>query len=225
MSQSTSYATTVAVTPSEAVLLHGDRFAKSDTILTTGETLLLNGAKVAAEDLSRAALAAAVLANERAGAIRLEVRTEKHLFGLIKTRRIYAETADAAPAWPRGSLEAVLLACRAETGARKVADILYHVMEEDSPAPARQVLHLIKRGLIGRGLLKTQETKVLKVFKGTRHIPSESLRDADTEASAGLAEELIAPWRDGRPDEWERLGKAISEALSRRKEVDHDWND
>lgn len=210
------------LTPSEAVLLHGDRFAKPDTIRTLGETLLLDDArKVDAEELAETALATAVLANVDAGGLRIELRTNRHLFGLVKTRSIVVQGREATPSWPAGSLEAAVLSRRPESGTRKMSDLLYDVLETDTAQPPLHALGLIKRGLAGRGLLDDEETKKLRVFTSIRQVPSATLRGADLAPHLQRAEELLAPWRE-RTEEWKYLLKAASEALGRRTEMDRD---
>src|SRR5450631_2253506 len=64
------------LTPSEIVLVHGDRFAeaKRPIALFTGKTTLLDGSScVSSKQLVMNMLKAALLAHEQAGSIRFEI--------------------------------------------------------------------------------------------------------------------------------------------------------
>ena len=95
----------LVVTPSERVLLFGDRFAKPAGVLGHGEVVLSSGAKVSADDLAVQAIAAAYLACEQAGAARLETRQGKAMFGLLKTQALHLAPGQKRVGWPEGSLE------------------------------------------------------------------------------------------------------------------------
>ncbi|HEX2093987.1 MAG TPA: hypothetical protein VHG28_16410 [Longimicrobiaceae bacterium] len=69
----------VRFTPTELVLLHGDRFAGEAGMLRGKEELLTGAGKVSADQLAEAVLAALLLGSEQAGGIRLEARAKKAL--------------------------------------------------------------------------------------------------------------------------------------------------
>src|SRR5688500_6935493 len=94
-------------TASELVLLYGEQFSKSARL--GGFELLQGGMKVSADQLGLNAIAAAFLANEQMGAIRLEIRPQKKLFGLMTATPIFVELASGANQWPAGTLEAAIL--------------------------------------------------------------------------------------------------------------------
>jgi hypothetical protein len=110
----------VRLTPSETVLLHGDRFAGEAGMLRAGTELLTAEKKVSTDQLAEAALAAMVLGSEQAGSIRLEARAKKVLFGLMSRTTLFAErVGGSAP--PEGTLEAGFHA-RLGAGPREVDD-------------------------------------------------------------------------------------------------------
>src|SRR5688500_850844 len=89
-------------TPSELVVLFGDRFADEGGMLTAKEEILTSGRKVSVEKVAKAAMAAAVLGAEQAGAVRLDPRAGKALFGLVKTRNLHLVPGASPEAFPRG---------------------------------------------------------------------------------------------------------------------------
>ena len=68
-----SQATALTFSPSELVLLNGERFSPEAGMLTGKEELLTTGAKVNSEKLMDAAVHAAVWALLESGAARLEI--------------------------------------------------------------------------------------------------------------------------------------------------------
>ncbi|HEX2189731.1 MAG TPA: hypothetical protein VHG51_12570 [Longimicrobiaceae bacterium] len=208
----------VRLTPSETVLLHGDRFAGEAGMLGNKEELLTVDKKVSADQLAEAALAAAVLGAEQAGSLRLEARTKKALFGLVSRRALYAERAGGA-GWPEGTLEAQL-AARLGAEPAEVGDLVYAMLERDTHSPADDVLDRAKRGLFARGMLEREEVKKLKIFTSYRYRPAPGLADALRENPADGARALLDRCERERAEVWQLLRKQVAGALSRRREQD-----
>lgn len=72
---------TSLLAPSELILLNGDQFAREKRLGERVELINIDAA-VDARELGEAVLAAAFLANEQAGAVHLEMRQKRALFGL-----------------------------------------------------------------------------------------------------------------------------------------------
>lgn len=206
----------VRLTPSETVLLHGDRFAGEAGMLRNKEELLTSEKKVSTDQLAEAALAAAMLGAERAGSLRLEARTKKALFGLVSRRALYAERAGGA-AWPEGSLEAQLLA-RLGAEPAEVGDLVYAMLERDVDSPADEVLERVKRGLFGRGVLEREEVKRLKIFTTHRYRLAPGLADALRAQPADPVRALLDGCERDRAEVWRLLRKQVAGALARRTE-------
>lgn len=204
------------LTPSETVLLHGDRFAGEVGMMRNKEELLAVEKKVSTDQLAEAALAALVLGSEQAGGIRLEARTKKVLFGLMSRQTLYAERAGDAR-WPEGTLEALF---RARLGAepREVSDLLYDMLEHDTSVPADDVLDRIKQGLFGRDLLEREEVKKLKIFTTYRYRLAPATLDLLREQPAEPVRRLLDECERSRPEVWQLLKKHVGSALSRRTE-------
>src|SRR3712207_5012999 len=96
--------------PSELALLSAEEFTTAQVLLgATGDPqvrLLHADFTVSARQLGQGLLAIALLANEQAGAIRLEPRPKKTLLGLSSADTLYADPAGDAATWPASSLEA-----------------------------------------------------------------------------------------------------------------------
>jgi hypothetical protein len=205
--------------PSERVLLDGDRFVGAPSLTTGKEELLLKSdRKVALNPLAERTLAAAVLGAERAGALKLELRQRKALFGLRTVTELYAVRNGATDHFPEGSLEQSFARHFAD-GERVVSALLHDAMEEDSGWPAAHALFLVKRGLSARGLLETEERKRLKLFTTSRLIATDALRELASRESGEGEQALLAACERERPEIWKRLTKEIDDALVRRREV------
>lgn len=216
MSQVQADVAAARLTPSETVLLHGDRFAGEAGMLRAKTELLAGDAKVSTDQLAEAALAALVLGSERAGTIRLEARAKKVLFGLMSRRTLYAEPAGGA-APPEGTLEARFRA-HLGSGAREVDDVLYEMLERDTSNPAEDVLDRIQAGLFGRGLLERDEVKKLKFFTTYRYRLAEGVADLLRAQPADPVRRLLDEAERSRAEVWQLLRKHIGGALARRRE-------
>lgn len=208
-----------ALAPTEVVFLHGDQFAPAARALDQKTALLHTDAKVSAARLGEAIFAAMVLANEQAGAVRLEVRPEKALLGLRKVKNLYVLPSGTPFEWPAHSLEYRLLAALRD-GPARIGDLVYRFLGEDSYAPWASAVALVPHGLHARGLLETEERKVLRI------IPISKLRLPEGTASLAARHPiepisaLLAGCQRGRTEVWEALTAGIAGGVSRRKRQD-----
>jgi hypothetical protein len=203
--------------PSELVLLLGDRFAGAGSFTQGKEELLTGGATVALNELAREVLTGALLAMEHAGEIRIAVEKRKALLGLTTRQALVAESTGSRAAWPAGCLESDLRETIAASRS-EVYDVVYGWLGNDMASPERHVLDRVKRGLVGRGLVKREEKRTLKVFvshNDTLPDATRSLLAAESpDALLGL---LRAP---GRGEVVELIRKQVAKALNRRTEDD-----
>jgi hypothetical protein len=209
------------LTPSEVVLLNGDHFSKLDK---NGFPLPRGEARVDPNALAIAALEAAILGNERVGAITLEREIEKKLFGLFKGKVVRLRTGPAAPRWPEGSYEARVYD-RVKKGGREgttIKTLVIDLFPSDDDHPWIEVLQQIAQALRGRGLAdeQTREKKALGIFKLKSTV---SVLNA---AGASLAErhpvapvrDLLASCRRERPEVWSIIDSSVRAGLNYRQE-------
>jgi hypothetical protein len=175
------------------------------------------------------ALAAAILANERAGALRLEQGIDKKFFGLFKSKVARLHVGGATPQWPAESYEARIHdTVRSHAGAEGITVqwMVYNLFTADVPGPSVSVLNQIAGGLHQRGLtdVETRETRSLKIFKSTSTV---SVLNSAGEALAGrhpaapVTEILSATERD-RAELWKLVETGINAGLSSRHEAEYD---
>src|SRR3954468_11102476 len=130
MSDPQTAAAPLVLSPSERVLLFADRFSAPAGMLGYSEVSLSSGAKLEADRLAQRMLAAAFLANEQAGALMLDLRQGKALFGLMNKQTLHAVPGARSVSWPAGSLEAVIAA--SVVSQPKVTDLVSNILGSQS---------------------------------------------------------------------------------------------
>lgn len=198
--------------PSELVALFGEHFAGEGGMLAAKEEALVSRVKVSAEKLAHAALAAALLANEQAGAVRLEHRKGKALFGLVSTEKLHVVLGEREAAWPDGTLEAsvALLA----HGGPTVAELFQSVIAAESHNPGQRVCSMVKAGLAGRDLMDVAEKKMLGLITVPQFILRDEVRRMAMAASHQPVLAMLQRTERERPDIWEKVMKDIRAAMT-----------
>ena len=181
------------------------------------EELLTGAGAVAVNDLGESVLVAAFLVLEEAGLLRLEQRTRKAFFGLLRSRTVFAVPTGTGIEWPAGSIEARLLAAvgRGET---EGDDVVYAFFGDDQGWPRAWVLEQVKGGLLDRGLLGREEVKKLKVLTSVRYTLPEPTREMLRGESAEGVHSLLRAAEGRGPGFLAALRKRIGAGLSRRTE-------
>ena len=207
------------LTPSEMVFLNGEQFAKK--VMLGNVDLLHSDEKVSLAQLGQAVLAAAILACEQAGAIRLEVRERKAMLGLRKVRELFAVPTNPREALPEYSLEATfsdLAIHLAPQDKNDVYSMLYAWLREDAVAPWNTVMNLLKAGMANRGMLDATEEKKLKIFTVTHYAYPERTARLVKGQSVGNVKALLETCQRTRPEIWEMIESAIKKAIRARTE-------
>ena len=222
----TAAVSTSTLSPSELALLRGDTFADKGGMLD--KVTLLDGQKeVSAKQLAQALFAVALLANEEAGALHLEARTKKALFGLRTVTSLFAVPTNAGVEWPAGSLEARILAAARHHREPEVADVLVDVLVEDSPNPRSYLMQQMSAALAARGLLEVVTEKKLKIFSvNSFRLPEATAALAHAQPIEPL-KQLLATCERERPEVWKLMTDHIKSAISRRTEQSDNssWSD
>jgi hypothetical protein len=206
-------------TPSELVVLFGDRFAPEAGMLASKEEVLTSGVKVNAQRLMEEALSAALLAVHASGAARLEERTGTTLFGLMKKHTLHLVRGTGASLFPAGSVEAALVAA---ASGREAWEALTGWIGHESTDPSVRILSLIKEGLAARGLLEVRERKALKLFTVSTFVLPDAARHAASAEPLEPVQELLRQGRQREPGLWKAVQKAIDTARAQMTERSDD---
>ncbi len=209
------------LTPSELVYLNGEKFAPKAGVFNKVKLMHID-LSVDEVQLVQKAAAAAFLANEQAGTLRLELRTKKALFGLASVQALYAEPCAVDHPWPADSLEAAFppyaVRFKAEKNTNEVYSILYAWMAQDCMSPFDEVINRIQYGLGARMLLGMREEKKLKIFTVRSYTLPDSTRALAQRTSLAPVTQMFQQCEQTRPLVWKALLEQIKKAISARRE-------
>ncbi len=203
--------------PSELVYFNAEKLVSTKGVFNK-ISLMHTDVQVNRVELAQHLLAAAFLANEQAGLMRLELRQKKVMFGLSSKTALFADPTGQPPRWEGPCLEADLLAAAGRAANSEVESIVSAWLGRDYSDPYDEVFLRVKMNLAGRGLLDMQEERKLKIFVSR----SFSL---PTEARAFIAAQPLGPLsallqncQNTRPQVWQELLKQIKKAVDSRQE-------
>ena len=199
-------------TPSELVVLFGEKFAEEGGMLTAKEEALVSRMKVSAEKLAHAALAAALLANEQTGVVRLEHRKGKALFGLMNTEKLHVVLGDREPTWPDGTIESTVALLA--HGGPTVSELFQSAIGSESHNPGQQVCAMVKAGLAGRDLMDVAERKMLGMITVPHFVLRDEVRRMAMAESPAPIQAMLRDAEKNRPQIWEQVMKEIRAAMT-----------
>ncbi len=209
--------TDLGVTPSGLVYLFGEQFVGPARLI--GETLLYSRVKVKARELAEAIYAAALVALDGDGAVRLELAQRKRLLGLARVQRVAVTRLGAAPA---GSLEGAILAqLDADPAKNDVPDLLYRQLGEEMIDPWAHLTAAVKADLVARGFLHEERearSGLGKVLGDKVTLSALPERIAPLTGQAGLVNEMLAGFRARQPQLATQLWKDLRAGFQSRQE-------
>ncbi len=205
------------ITPSGLVYLFGEQFVEPAKAF--GEELLYSGVKVKARELAEMLYAAALVALEADGIVRLELAARKRLLGLAKAQTVAVAVLGRANP---GGLEGSILACLSPnpTG-NDVPDLLFRHLGRDMDDPWAHITQLVKRDLASRGFLQEERTQrsglgSLLGDKVTLRAVPERITPLATQA--GQVRSLLHSFRSQRAEVATQLWKDLRAGFQRRVE-------
>jgi hypothetical protein len=212
--------TRVAPTPSERLLLAA---AAPDADAAPDAPIVV---RVPDDTHVHELLATALLANEQAGAVTLEMGSAKRLFGLrtVAVVRMTPTVRAAATAWPADSLEAKALAAATRLAAKdkhEVAEVCSAVVDWDAN-PEGDTVGTMIRALTPRGLVAehAERRTTLKVFKTTHRSTVLSPAGIAALRDAGAPTTLVETCRRERPELWALLWKTVVDTFASKTQRD-----
>ncbi len=203
--------------PSELLYFNAEKFASSKSVFNK-INVLHTDVQVNRVELVQHLLAAAFLANEAAGLMRLELRQKKVLFGLGSKPVLFADPTGRPANWDGPCLEADLLEAATRAANSEVASIVSAWLGRDYSDPYDEVLGRLKSDLAERGLLDMQEERKLKIFV-TRSfsLPGETRAFLAAQSLAPLTA-LLQGCQSSRPQVWQELLVQVKKAVDSRQE-------
>ena len=219
MSSSLDLDPTNPLTPTELILLNGEKFAEKESLWdrwTYGSVDLFHvEAKVSARGVGRVMLAAAFLANEQAGAVRLEVGQKKVFFGLFSVTTLFAAPGTDTVNWPTHSLESSVQQLVGEK-VNEVSTVIYNLFGQTIYYPWRATVEFIQQGMVRRGLLEVVNEKRLILFTVEHYLLPEHTAALASQQSLAPIRRSLAVCQQSRPEVWNLLQEQINKAIGRR---------
>ncbi len=206
--------TPATLAPSEVVMLRAADFAAPGR-LGFGEHVLGGDGKVNALEWMRAAWLAATAAVVASGDVRLTPTSTKHLFGLVNSHGVSAERAGGAGDWPAGSLESRLVGWIAR-GPTSLSDAYVAVLAETTANPEILGLAIARAGLLGRGLLESRATRLLKFLPSTEIVVPPATAAAADGVAVAPVQALVRTGGAVDPITWALVGAALKRAIEAR---------
>lgn len=206
-------------TPSEYILLNGDKFAPE----TKGHNqlaLLCSDNLVDGNFLASMIIAAVLLANEAENALTIELVKNRKAFGLKETTELVLRAGAQIPAWNGYTLESAILFISgqiASTGQRcTLQKTIYTLLTEDREKPWEKIIELVEWGLASSNWLMPVGAEAAAAFSIPFICPAKVRDLALAQPSAPIVE-LLSNCKKGRPEIWQQMMQEISSAFDERK--------
>jgi len=204
-----------SLAPSELVLLRAEEFAKKGRM--SNITIMNTNVTVNPDQLGKAILRAAIIANINAGTVRLEQQQSKASFGLRKVTTLHMLPGNASAAWPDHSIEGQLCSqVLTNRGNSEVYSIVYKWLEQDSFHPWEKVVENVQEGLSKRGLLGKTEEKKMGIFTSNTYQLPQSTASMPDRSSVESVKEMLNEYSNQNRDKWSLLEKQLDKAIYER---------
>lgn len=211
--------TDFSFTPTEFILLNGDKFAPESTgpgLLP----LLCSDGSVDGQHLVTIICAAAILANEEVGALSLKLVHSRKLLGLKESDYLEIRPIGQTPNWNGFTLESAVLVAASQaygkTGDHSVQNAVYSILAEDRKHPWEKIVELVEWGLASSNWLMPVEGFASGAFS-TPFICPAKVRELAIAQPAAPVVNLLTTCRKTRPEVWKALTDEIKQAINDRK--------
>jgi len=210
--------TDFSFTPSEYILLNGDKFSPESSS-ENKLPLLCSDGWVDGAYLASLMIIAAVLANEEEGALTLQLQTTKKMFGK-ETTHLIIRPAGQSPNWNGFTLESGTLFVASQAyavpGDYSVQNIIFNILAEDRPQPWMKIVELVEWGLAASNWLMPVSGEAAGAFS-TPFICPAKVRDLAMAQPAAPVVNLLTACKKTRPEIWRQITQEINQAFADRK--------
>jgi hypothetical protein len=210
--------TKFSFTPSEFILLNGDRF--SPEVDNGGHQLLCSDGMVNGNHLAVMMTAAAILANVEENALEIEVRKKKA--GLFSTAKeaLFIHPVGQGPSWNGYTLESAILFSSGQFNAMQgdytVRNVVYTILQEDRKDPWQKIIEFVEWGLATSNWLIPVEGDAATAFQ-TPFICPEKVQDLAFSQPEEPIKRLFSDCKRNTPELWKLLLAEINQALTDRR--------
>lgn len=205
-------------TPSEYILLNGDRFAPD--VDSGGHQLLCSDGMVNGNHLAVMMTAAAILANLEENALEIELRkTKGGLFSQPK-EALYIHPVGQAPSWNGYTLESAILFTSGQFFAVKgdytVRTVVHTILQENRKEPWQKIIEFVEWGLATSNWLIPVEGDAAAAFQ-TPFICPEKVQDLAFSQPEEPIKKLFSDCKRNTPEIWQMLLAEIKQAFTDRR--------
>ena len=212
--------TDLPFTPSELILLNGDRFAPE--VEKDGHQLLCSDGMVDGHYLAVMMIAAAFLANEEMKALSFELSAKpKGLFTSTRKYSLQIKPMGQPPNWNGYTLESAVLFSAGQLfsvqGDYSVRNIVYTVLLENRARPWEKVIEFVEWGLATSNWLMPVEGDATKAFQ-TPFICPVKVQELAFAQPLSPIKQLFSMCKKNTPEVWKQLLAEIDLGLKDRIE-------
>jgi hypothetical protein len=210
--------TEIPFTPSEIILLNGDKFAPE--VETGGHQLLCSDGMVNGHYLAVMMVAAAILANEEENALVIEEKpARKKLFSSDPGNRLFIHPVGQAPSWNGYTLESAVLFTAGQfyaiQGDTSIRNVVYSILMEDRKNPWQKLIEFVEWGLATSNWLMPVEGDAAKAFQ-TPFICPEKVQELAFAQPLSPVKSLFSNCKKNNPELWKLLLSDIDLGLKDR---------
>jgi hypothetical protein len=205
-------------TPSEYILLNGEKFAPPAEGLDSLALLICDG-KVSGPRLVVSMLMAAILANESEGGLEILKSEKKGLFNTAPRNELRLRVIRNTLNWSGYTLESAVMFIAGNLFSiqkNTVYNIIYTLLAKDRPDPWQKVIELVEWGLASSNWLLPVEGEAAAAFS-TPFICPARVRELVLEQSAQPVISLLTTFREQRPELHRAITQEIERALKDRQ--------
>jgi hypothetical protein len=206
-------------TPSEYILLNGDKFSPESNSENKIHLLCSDGT-VDGEYLAALMVTAAILANEEEGALTLELTQTKKMLGLKESAHLILRPVGTTPNWNGFTLESGILFIASQAyavpGNYSVQNTIYNILATEKPQPWTKIIDLVEWGLASSNWLMPVGKEAAGVFS-TPFICPANVRELVLAQPAAPVINLLNVCKRTRPEIWRQLILEINQAFQARK--------
>jgi hypothetical protein len=211
--------TEYSFTPSEFILLNGDKFAP-ESRGGNKLPLLCSDGSVDGVYLTSLMCTAAVLANELEGALELELLRKKVAFGLKETTELVIRPCGQTPNWNGYTLESGVMFVSSQSYSKKgdhsLRNTIYTMLTKDRPRPWEKIIEMVEWGLASSNWLMPVGAEAAAAFSTPFICPAKVRELALSQPSAPIVN-MLTSCKKNRPELWRQMMTEINEAFEERQ--------
>jgi hypothetical protein len=201
------------LTPSELVFMNGEKFAPMSGYPRV--RLLRIDLEVSSPHLAQAIVAAGLLANEKLGALRLELVEHKSGFRQHKTNSLMIKQEMNVFGWQSDTLEAMIPDWTRRLARVELSKILENIIGEDCEDPWQKIINTVAWGMAASGWLIRVQGDATKAFT-TEFVCPAQVRELAVQQSLAPVQQLFMDCQTARPEIWAQIQEELKQAVEVR---------